>query len=752
MIDMTAPVGTTPLDTIRDGMVGKPLDRVDGPAKVTGSATYAYEYKEPAGIAVGYLVPAAIAKGRIASIDTALAERMPGVVKVLTYLNAPEQGQKSQQVSPALASDRIEHYGQAVALVVAESFEQARAAAYAVEVGYAPDPIAVELASDKARSFKPASRGAMPPDTAVGDAEAAFAAAPVALDVTYTTPLQTHAQMEPHATLAEWRRGNLILFTANQMPNRGQAVLADVLGIAKDRIRIVSPFIGGGFGAKLTPHADAVLAALAAKVVNRPVKVALTRPQLCHSTFHRSDTIQRIRLAADRDGKLLAVAHQSWSGNIPGDQNFEAAAAVTRSLYATPNLMTQHRLAALDVPPASAMRAPGEAVGMLAIECAMDELAETLKLDPIELRIRNDATQDPTSHAPYSTRQMVPCLREGARLFGWEKRVARPGQVRDGAWLVGLGVAAASRGNPLQPAKAWVRIGPDGVAITRAAMTDPGTGTYTILTQIASELLGLPPDRVRTEIGDTEFPMSSGSGGSFGAGSSGSALYDACMTMRQKLCAAAGMPAETALFADGRVTSGNRSVTLASVAGPDGMEAEGEIQVGDMRKLYSQQSYGAHFAEVGVDVDTGEIRLRRMLGVFAAGRILNAKTARSQAIGGMIFGVGAALMEAVEIDPRYGMFVNTNLAEYHVSTHADVPNVDAIFLPELDNKSNPLKSKGIGELGICGAGAAVANAVYNATGIRVRDYPVTLDKILDGFEARDRPVRRSAAPAPVQRG
>ena len=528
--------------------------------------------------------------------------------------------------------------------------------------------------------------------------------------------------------------------------------MADVLGISKDQVRIVSRYIGGGFGAKLTPHPDAVLAAIAAKVVQRPVKVALTRPQLFHSTFHRSDTIQRIRLGADRSGKLLAVAHQSLSGNSPGDQNFEAAAAVTRSLYATQNLITEHRLAALDIPPASAMRAPGEAVGMLAIECAMDELAEKLALDPIELRVRNDATEDPTTYVPYSTRQMVPCLREGARLFGWEKRVATPGQVREGAWLVGLGVASACRGNPLQPAKAWVRIGPDGIATTRAAMTDPGTGSYTILTQIASELLGLPPDRIRTELGDTEFPESSGSGGSFGAASSGSALYDACMTMRQKLAAAAGMSPDTALFADGRVTSGNRSVTLASLAGAGGIEAEGGIEVGDMRKLYSQQSYGAHFAEVGVDPDTGEIRLRRMLGVFAAGRILNAKTARSQAIGGMIFGVGAALMERIELDPRFGMFVNTNLADYHVSTHADVPNVDAIFLPELDNKSNPLKSKGIGELGICGAGAAVANAVYNATGVRIRDYPVTLDKIIDGFEARDRPVRRSAAPGPSRQG
>ncbi len=751
-MDMTHAIGATPLDTIQDGLVGQPLDRVDGPLKVAGAATYAYEFKEPTGIAYGFLFPSSIAKGRIATLDTAVAEAMPGVVAVLTHRNAPKQGQASQQVGPELVDDRIHHYGQAVACVVAESFEQARAAAYAIEVGYAPDISETALAPNKDRALTPKDRGNTPPDSASGDAVTAFDAAPVKIDVQYTTPLQSHAMMEPHATLAYWRRGQLILFTANQMPNRGQAILASVLNMPKDNIRIVSRYVGGGFGAKLTPHADAILAALAAKVVDRPVKLALTRPQVFHTTFHRSDTIQQIQLGATPDGKLVSVVHRSWSGNAQGEQGFEAAAAVTRSLYATPAIMTEHRLVSLDIPTASSMRAPGEAVGMLAIECAMDELAEKLGIDPVELRIRNDATMDPTKHIPYSTRAMVPCLRKGAELFGWDKRQAAPGTVRDGQWLVGLGVASASRGNPLQPAKAWVRIGPDGTAVTRAAMTDIGTGSYTILTQIAAELLGLPPERVRTELGDTDFPMSSGSGGSFGAGSAGSALYDACMTMRQKLLLAAGMKDEGAVFRDGRITQGNRSVTLASLAGPGGIEAEGGIQPGDMTKLYSQQSYGAHFAEVGVDADTGEIRLRRMLGVFTAGRILNAKTARSQAIGGMVFGVGAALMEALDLDPRFGMYVNNSLGEYHVPVHADVPSIEAVFLPELDDKANPLKSKGIGELGICGAGAAIANAVHNATGLRIRDYPLTLDKILAGFEAREYGERRSAVPSDVRGG
>jgi xanthine dehydrogenase YagR molybdenum-binding subunit len=366
----------------------------------------------------------------------------------------------------------------------------------------------------------------------------------------------------------------------------------------------------------------------------------------------------------------------------------------------------------------------------------MDELAEKLNLDPLELRVRNEPTEDPEKHIPYSSRHLIPCYREGARRFGWDKRNPKPGQVRDGRWLVGMGMAAATRGNPLLLSKANVRLGPDGFATVRMAMTDIGTGTYTILTQIAAEMLGLPPQRIRMELGDTSFPQAAGSGGSFGAGSSGSALFDACNSLREKLARVAGMDPETVNFANGRIESGGRAMLLTELVGA-GVDADGEIQPGRTLEDYSQQSYGAHFAEVGVDVDTGEMRLRRMLGVFTAGRILNEKTARSQAIGGMIFGVGAALEEGMTLDPRFGSFVNHDLAEYLVPVHADIPDVDAIFLPELDNKSNPLKSKGIGELGICGAGAAVANAIYNACGARIRDYPITLDKVLTSLPIQE---------------
>ena len=382
------------------------------------------------------------------------------------------------------------------------------------------------------------------------------------------------------------------------------------------------------------------------------------------------------------------------------------------------------------------MRAPGEAVGLLALECAMDELAVKLGIDPIELRVRNEPTEDPERHIPYSSRHLIPCFQEGARRFGWDKRNPKPGRVRDGRWLVGMGVAASTRGNPLLPSKASVRLGPDGFAIVRMAMTDIGTGTYTILTQIAAEMLGLPPERIRMELGDTSFPQASGSGGSFGAASSGSALFDACNTLRGKLARIAGMDPATARFANGSIAASGQTKSLTDLVG-SGLEADGEIIPGRTLKDYSQQSYGAHFAEVGVDADTGEVRLRRMLGVFTAGRVLNEKTARSQAIGGMIFGVGAALEEGMTLDSRFGSyFVNHDLAEYHVPVHADVPDVDAIFLPELDDKSNPLKSKGIGELGICGAGASLANAIYNACGVRVRDYPITLDKLLSALPAQ----------------
>jgi xanthine dehydrogenase YagR molybdenum-binding subunit len=725
-MEMNSPVGSNALDA--QGIVGKPLDRVDGRLKVTGGARYAYEMQQ--NTLYGFMVEASIGKGKIKSIDTRAAEKAPGVALVLTHRNAPEQGTGNhREAHPVLTGPEVTRYGQPVAFVVAESFEQARAAAYLVDVKYDQSRGEYALRTNLDQARVPHSKDAPAADSAVGDFASAFAGAPAQIDVTYTTPLQSHAMMEPHATLAMWEGDKLILYTANQMLNQGQKAIARTLKIPVENVRLVSPYIGGGFGGKLWVNADAILAAIASRELKRPVKTALTRQQIFHVTTHRSDTIQRLRLGTDRNGRILAIGHDVFSGNSPSEQTYEGAALQTRTLYAGPNRLTRHRLAPLDIPVASSMRAPGESVGLMALECAMDELAEKLNLDPIELRIRNEPTEDPEKHIPYSSRHLIACMQEGARRFAWHKRNAKPGQVRDGHWLVGMGMAAATRGNPLQRSKANVRLNPDGTAIVRMAMTDIGTGTYTILAQIAAEMLGLPTERIRVELGDTSFPQAAGSGGSWGAGSSGSALFEACNALREKLARSAGMNPATARFADGSIASGEQSKTLTDLVGA-GMDADGQIQPGRNNKDFSQQSYGAHFAEVGVDVDTGEVRLRRMLGVFTAGRVLNAKTARSQAIGGMIFGVGAALGEAMALDPRFGYFVNHDLAEYHVPVHADIPEVDAIFLPELDNQSNPLKSKGIGELGICGAGASLANAIYNACGARIRDYPITLDKVL----------------------
>ncbi len=728
-MEMDAPIGSNALDVGAQGVVGKPLDRVDGRLKVTGGARYAYEVEQGPKTAYGVLVEASIGKGRIKSIDTGSAERAPGVILVLTYRNAPEQGTGNHHAAhPVLTSPEVLYYGLPVAFVVAETFEEATAAAYLVRVKYDGAPGRYTLRSGLGEARIP--QEGPPPRSAVGDFAGAFAAAPMQLDVTYTTPLQSQAMMEPHATLAMWDGDNLILHTSNQMLNQGRDAVARTLQIPVENVRLISPYIGGGFGSKLWVNADAILAAIAARQLNRPVKTALTRQQIFHVTTHRSDTIQRIRLGTDRDGRILAIGHDVFSGNLWSEQNYEGAALQTRTLYAGENRLTRHRLAPLDIPVASSMRAPGEAVGLLALECAIDELAEKLDLDPIELRLRNEPAADPEKHIPYSSRHLISCLQEGARRFGWDRRNSKPGQSRDGRWLVGMGVAAATRGNTLQLSKANVRLGPDGSAVVRMAMTDIGTGTYTILTQIAAEMLGLAPEQVRVELGDTSFPQASGSGGSYGAASSGSALFDACNNLRAKLARLAGMDPDSARFGDGRIEAAGQSRQLVDLVGPGGIDADGEIKPGATSTEFSQQSYGAHFAEVGVDIDTGEVRLRRMLGVFTAGRILNEKTARSQAIGGMIFGIGAALEEALILDPRFGCFVNHDLAEYHVPVHADVVDVDAIFLPELDAESNPLKSKGVGELGICGAGASIANAIYNACGVRVRDYPITLDKLI----------------------
>ncbi len=733
------PAGVTPLDLhAADGVVGKPLNRVDGPLKVSGRATYAAEYAGEDKVAYGVLLPSTIAKGRVANIDAAEAERMPGVLMVLTYKNAnPVEGQADRvaagpstgkRIFPQLKDDRIDHVGQPVALAVAETFEQARAAAMAVKVSYAPEPWNVDMAAQLESAVTPKEQK---PDSFVGNFDSAFAAAPVKLDVVYTTPIESHAMMEPHATIATWKGDGLTLYTSNQLPVAGVSVVAATLNLPTKEVRIVSRYIGGGFGGKLDVWPDAILAALASrKLRGRPVKVVLTRQQIFAATGHRPQTLQHIRLGTDADGHIQAIAHDVCTANNAQENFFEGSAKSTRTLYAGANRRTTHKLVHLDIPIGNSMRAPGEASGQLAMECAMDELAEKLGLDPIELRLRNEPTEDPERHLPYSSRNLVQLMQIGAERFGWSKRNPKPGQVRDGRWLIGVGMSAATRDVAFQKAAAQVVLNPDGTLVVRTSMTDLGTGTYTILTQIAAEMTGLPMDRVVVQLGDTLLPEGPGSGGSWGAQSSGSAVFAACEALRNKLAAIGGVEPATARFENGRMLAGDRSWALGDLVKAGPMTADGSIEPGKLFHAYSLQSYGAHFTEVAVDVDTAEIRMRRMLGVFSAGRILNEKTAKSQLIGGMTMGLGAALMEDAVMDMRYGNFVNHDLAEYHVPAHADVPEVDVIIVPQLDAMSSPIKAKGVGELGICGAGAAVANAIYNATGVRVRDYPITLDKVL----------------------
>ena len=724
-----SPATTNQIDQLK--IVGKPVSRVDGPLKTSGTAPYAYERHDVvANQAYGYVVGSAIAKGRINSIDLGAAKAAPGVLAIVTADNAGKLDKGRLNTAKLLGGPEIQHYHQAIAVVAAETFEQARAAAQLIRVDYAPEQGAFDLASllDKAKP-NPITGG--PGDTAVGDFAAAFAAAPVRLDARYTTPDEAHAMMEPHATIAAWEGDKLTLWTSNQMIAWNKAEMAKILGMPVEKVRLDSPFIGGGFGGKLFPRADALLAALGARAAKRPVKVALQRPLMFNNTTHRPATIQRIRIGAARDGKITAIGHESWSGDLPGGKA-DGAVAQTRLLYAGAHRMTATRLATLDLPEGNAMRAPGEATGMMALEIAVDEMAEKLGIDPIEFRILNDTQVDPEKpERPFSLRQLTECLRTGAERFGWSKRNPQPGRVRDGRWLVGIGAAAAFRNNMLTKSAARVRLNNKGVVTVETDMTDIGTGSYTIIAQTAAEMMGVPLDKVQVRLGDSAFPVSAGSGGQWGGNNSTAGVYAACVKLREAIAQKLGFNSAEVEFTDGEVRTGNRAVPLAQAAGEAGLSAEDEIEYGDLAKKYQQSTFGAHFVEVGVDAATAEIRVRRMLAVCAAGRILNPKTARSQVIGAMTMGVGAALMEELVVDKRAGFFVNHDLAGYEVPVHADIPHQDMFFLDETDPMSSPMKAKGVAELGICGVAAAVANAVYNATGVRVRDYPITLDKLLE---------------------
>ncbi|MCJ8140170.1 aldehyde oxidoreductase molybdenum-binding subunit PaoC [Falsirhodobacter halotolerans] len=720
------PAGGTPAD--RMTVLGKPHPRIEGPLKVTGRAPYAYERHDVApDQLIGYPLGATIAKGRIRSMDTTAARAMPGVVDILTTLDMDALPTDSNNVTSLFGGDEVRHYHQAIAVVVAEGFEQARAAAQAIVVDYAPE---------KGRFDMEAADTEVALEKTVGDFDAAFAKAAVTVDQTYTTPGQSHAMMEPHASIAAWEGDAVTVWTSNQMIAWGKKGLANTLEMPKDKVRIDSPYIGGGFGGKLFLRADAVLAALAARKVGRAVKVALPRPMMMNNTTHRSATIQRLRIGMNADGRITAIAHDNTSGTLP-DGDGEDATNQTRYFYAGDNRLVVNRLATLDLPEANAMRAPGEASGLMALEIAIDEAAEAAGVDPVQFRILNDTQTVPEDpDRTFSNRHFIECLERGAEAFGWDASRPAPATRRDGNWLIGQGVAGAYRGSPVMPSGARVRLQPDGRLIVETDMTDIGTGSYTILGQTAAEMMGVELGAVEVRLGDSSFPVSAGSGGQFGAVSATGGVYAACIALREAVARRIGSQPDALDFRDGLVTDGNVSRTLAEVAAEGEIVAEDKMEFGDFRsKEYELATFAAHFVEVGVDAVTGEVRVRRMLAVADAGRILNPVTAHSQMIGAMTMGLGAALSEKMEVDVTQGFFANHDLAGYEVPVHADIPVQEVIFLNADDPNSSPLKAKGIGELGLCGVAAAIANAVHDATGVRVRDYPVTVDRLIDHLPA-----------------
>ncbi|WP_118132983.1 xanthine dehydrogenase family protein molybdopterin-binding subunit [Oceanicella sp. SM1341] len=717
-------------NTLFDGgrVVGKPHRRVEGPLKVAGVAPYAYERHDVvAGQLYGYPLGAGIAHGRIRSIDAGAARAAPGVRAVVTALDIEPLDIWDYNVARLFGGDVVEHYHQAIAVVVAESFEQARAAAALIEVDYAPgDPADYDLDAAFRRL-----EGTGEPGTLVGDVEAAFRDAAAVVDQMYHTPSQSHMMMEPHASVVDWSDGGeMTVWTSNQMIAWNRQALATTFGIDPERIRVESPYVGGGFGGKLWLRADAVLAAIGSREVGAPVKLALPRPFMMNNTTHRSATVQRIRLAAGPDGKLKGIWHEAASHSLPGGRG-ENPTAQTPFFYGTETMRVQNHVVDMKLPESSDMRAPGEASGLMALEIAMDEMAEALGMDPVRFRIVNDTQVNPSNpEQPFSERHFVECLERGAEAFGWETRNTTPGGTRDGQWLVGHGVAGAFRGALLMPSGARAVL-EGGRLVVETDMTDIGTGSYTILGQTAAEVMGLPMEAVEMRLANSAFPVSSGSGGQFGAASSTAGVYAACMALRERIAGHLGV--EDPEFRDGRVIAGNTNMALAELEGQ--IEAVDSMEWGDFQSRYQMSTFGAHFVEVGVHAATGEVRVRRMLAVVDSGRILNPVTARSQLIGAMTMGVGAALSEEMALDTAKGMFANHDLAGYEVAVHADIPEQEVIFLDTLDGVASPLKAKGVGELGLCGVAAALANAVYNATGVRVRDYPVTLDKIIGGLPA-----------------
>ena len=734
-------------------LTGQPIDRRDGRQKVTGAAHYAAEFAVPS-LVHAVLVQSTIAAGQITGFELGAAQGMPGVLAIITPDNAPrlkQQGGTPQAVAmPLLQNSEVVYNGQHVAVVVADTLERAQAAAAAVKLRYKEGEAQTTMTGALDQAYVPHNfrNGQRPPDSERGDSKGAFDTAPVRFEATYTTPVEHHNPMEPHATIAAWDGDRLTVWTSTQGIGGAQRTLSGLFGIAKENVRVINPFVGGGFGCKGNTWPPATLAAMAAKVVNRPVKLVLSRQQMFTSNGFRPATVQKLAFGVSADGMLQSMRHDGISQNSQPvlGEFVETVALATEMLYACPNVAITHRLVAVNQGLPTYMRAPGEASGVFALESAFDELAAELKIDPVEFRLKNYAEEDPSESLPFSSKRLRECYTRGAAEFGWDRRSPEPRSMQDGRFLIGMGMATATYPINQGPASVRVRLLANGDAVLQCGTQDIGTGTYTVMAQLAGDELGLPIERVRFELGDSRFPPAPGSGGSQTAASVGSAVLVACRQARDHAVAMAisdaGDTWKGATPADYRLQDG-------AVVGPQGRMMVGEMLarrnvdaievVGDAKgpskekgkQTHSLHSFGAQFVEVRVDPLLGEIRIARLVGVFDGGRVLNAKTARSQLIGGMTFGVGMALLEETLVDENTGRTVNANISEYVMPVNADIPAITAILLDNgNDQNANPVGLKGLGELPMVGMAAAIANAVYHATGVRVRDLPIRLDDLL----------------------
>ena len=728
--------------------MGQDVARQDGLLKVTGSARYAAEFSVPDCLHA-VLVQSTIASGTIAHIDTVQAERMPGVVAVLTHDNAGRLNQRkaAQQTvtHPFLQDDRIFYNGQHIAVVIADSFERADAAAAAVTVQYAPSPaVTVMDEGQLSRAYKPKhfQNGEKSPDVSRGDAETAFASAPVKVDATYETPVEHHNPMEPHATIAMWRGDKLTVTTATQGISGAQETLASAFGLPQENVTVVCPYVGGGFGCKGNTWPPVVIAALAARHVGRPVKLVVTRSQMFTSNGFRPKTIQKLKLGAGSDGKLVSIQHDGFSQmSDPTLGEFsEPVAVATQMAYSCKNLRVSHRVVPVNQGLPTYMRAPGESSGMFALESTMDELAFALRMDPLALRLANYAERDEQKDKPFASKGLRQCYSQAAEKFGWSHRNHTPGSMRDGRILVGWGMATSTYPTNRRPCKAQIRVNGDGTVLVQSGVQDLGTGTYTIMAQCAADQLGVDISKVTAQLGDSRLPPGPVSGGSATAASVIPAVMAAAEALRAKAAALAAFDPRLANVAPASIklqgfelAAGSVRVPLNEImrrAGVNFVEAEGSSAPGDDYKAHSCHAFGAQFVEVRIDPDFGTIRVSRMVSCFEVGRLLNARTGRSQLLGGMIFGIGMALQEETLIDRASGRIVNANIADYHMPVNADVPDLEVMTVEAPDLATGALGAKGAGELPMVGVAPAIANAVFHATGKRVRKLPIRVEDVL----------------------